>query len=337
MSFPDLFASRFPAAFGTLHVEHAEGARSMRIVSATVSGLEAHALVQVVEHGPAGEPVDVAEAEVFLGRRSADAWPDGWSGAMDGAVHALRDAIALWLPKLSGPPSSLIHDAWPPIAVLDLLGLWHREGPAPERPQRFEGAEAIAQRMADRIDVRSDAGVDVPNARAVLAIDGWRWVVAVERSGGLVIGGALVLISPEGERATVVESGIDAAQSVTSIPFDGDTVTMRSVVEILILAMLLSDQDVPLVAERDDEDDEDDEMGLPFDGDVHLSQHLLFRDGERPLVDHRLQGDSMGEGPLRDGHVPELRARHPRVAALFDRFVREQIDPSYVARASSPR
>ncbi|MFV8754586.1 hypothetical protein ACNOYE_28900 [Nannocystaceae bacterium ST9] len=345
--FATLCQQQIPIAFGTLETEHPGGTRQMRVVSVRVDeARRTAALVQLAEFTASGEVVDVAESEVYVGTHDEAASPSAWSEAMDDAVHALRDAIGLWLPKLSGQLSSMIFAVWPPLSIFDLLDRWDREGP-PQRPERFADAERVAERLANDIVLRSEVDLDIPDARAAIEIAGWTWVVVIHDQDGFESGGELVLVSPEHERAVVVVREIDGNQSLTASPFDGDTVTMRSVLVILVLALLLSGQDLALGQPSEDEedeneDDEDDEdeggdMASAFFGDAvpSLCQYLLFRDGEHPLVDHRLQGDALGEGELCDGYLVEQREAHPQTAALFDRFVRECIDPSYVARPSA--
>lgn len=332
MSFPAAFQQQLPIAFGTLEVEHAGGTRQLRVVSVRVDEAgRAMALVQLAERAASGEVVDVGESEVYLGTYDEATSPRAWSDAMDGAVHALRDAIDLWLAKLMGQPSSMIYAAWPPLSLFDLLDRWEREGP-PQRPERFADAEPIAERLALDIALRSQVNLDIPDARAAIELAGWTWVIVIHEDDGFEAGGEIILVSPEGERATVIVRALDGNQSLTAYPFDGDTVTMRSVLVIMVLALLLSGQDLPA-----DQDDDDDDEAVACFGDLvpSLSQYLLFRDGERPLVDHRLQGDALGEGELRDGYDVALREAAPHTAALFDRFVRACIDPAYVARPSA--
>ena len=324
-----LFTTVFPSAFGRLSVtcERNDERREMSVAAVESRNDSLHAVVQTVFYDPSGKVVDVRHDPVYIGPTADVPGIDALDEAsLRACIPSIHQAGTPWLEKIDHRHN--VVNAFP-LRLVHFAALCASEGPTPPRPERFEDAEQIAARLASRVEVlrpEDDAVPELDGALFALRVGAWALAFVVGENDGRV-----VLVAPDGEQSTILDLGIDGHQSFCAYPFDSDTVTQRGVYDILALALRVGGKDEPLAGARDEDEDEDDDDLVP---DKTIAVYLLFRAGDEPQLDWRLQGDSIGEGPLRDGADPVLREKHPRVAAQFDRFVREVIDPRFVAKTA---
>lgn len=77
--------------------------------------------------------------------------------------------------------------------------------------------------------------------------------------------------------------------------------------------------------------DDEDEGAEP----TSLVAYLRGRDVEAPQIDWRIQGDAVGDGPLRDGYDPALRPGNEATSLVWERFIRELFDSEYQPREAA--
>lgn len=275
-----------------------------------------------VHFDSSGGVVDVGEQAMHLGPLSLLPDLGSWRPEFDAAFEAVRRCLNANIgEEFRWRPFSL----WPDVSLCELLALYLSDGPPSALPRRFSDGGKIAQRLSERLSVEKPRGGDVCASMHIgcHAID-----VARATFDGL--GGDLWLRGPDGRRHHILYHPAegDAGGTVQLEPFDGDTVTMRSVLDVLSHALTLAGLDTIIELCPPDEEEWSEAL---FDEAVLLSR-LLRYNGKVESLDWRIEGDSVGTDGVRNGHLTSARRASPAAALAFDEFVREHFDSSFTSQ-----
>lgn len=340
----EVIEREFVSAFGRVVAERKAGRLEALLNNARIhrSGerLELWATVLLMSFDGENLVVDVKEQELFLGTIDPATADAKWGDEMTAATKAIAAGLSSALERAAANPEMpQPADVWPLLPVPHLLVTWATQGPPPPRPDRFATSDVkVAARLralkkAEWTALEKKLGGDAEPVVMGFALDGWTILVCMEQVDENDLG-RVVVSSPSGELGTFFVNEVDGSQSMSALPIDADTVTLRGVLEWLGRVVASAELD-----NRFEVDEDHPAHGLT------LSQWLRFRDRDGPQIDWRVQGDSVGEGPLRDGHDPALRTEEGRANAslfsrehsldevlVYDRFIRTFIDPTFVSK-----
>jgi hypothetical protein len=302
--------------------------RAVSILSVSVRN-DGHctARVRSVESDTEGKVLDLDEQDLHIGTLQTEL--EEWSEMHMQAVQAFRSELERRLHK-----EFSIINLWPKLSLIQMLEVWDRDGIAPKPPWRFKAStREIASKIA--IDLEPISMIEARNLTqdglGGVKIGDFSWVVA-----GLGADDCCLLLITEDKQVKIVCTDFE-----WYAPFDGDTVTIRSVCHSI--AMAVEDLEVEL---RIPYSDADVELGDIDDNELEsaleeleeyeyllLGDFLRFGHGHTEWLDPRIQLDSTGYDFFQDGYTQELRKQKPEVAELFDRFIREHIEQEYIAVA----